>query len=367
MRSIPPREWPQPVIIPKPGDCFRVEGRNVFMTVDTVERQEGDGWLVRTFQGVRWLLSASDPPNDQIPFTAIEVPVTPQRQTARPRPTPSRAKSALKHLIAAIVARLGAGTVGRYVYGQIVDQVMARTQRVRHGGVDLIFATPNALNAYRATTFSAKEPETLEWIDAIPEGSVVWDIGANVGLYTCYAAKARGCRVFAFEPSVFNVECLARNVYLNGLTELVTIVPLAVSEDTTVSTLNMTTTDWGGALSTFGHQFGHDGAPLATVFAFRTVGLSLVGARDALGIPQPDYLKLDVDGIEHLILRGGGAVLQAARGLLVEINDQFTAQAVEAQRHLRDAGFTLRAKKHADCFDADPTDARYTFNQIWAR
>ena len=58
----------------------------------------------------------------------------------------------------------------------------------------------------------------------MPEGSVVWDIGANVGLYSCYAAKHRGCRVFAFEPYVFNLEILARNIYLNQLSERVTIV-----------------------------------------------------------------------------------------------------------------------------------------------
>jgi len=73
--------------------------------------------------------------------------------------------------------------------------------------------------------FATKEPETLEWIDRIPEKSVLWDIGANVGLYSCYAAKARGCRVFAFEPSVFNLEILARNIFLNQLTDQITIVP----------------------------------------------------------------------------------------------------------------------------------------------
>jgi len=51
----------------------------------------------------------------------------------------------------------------------------------------------------------AKEPDTLMWIDKIPEHSVFWDVGANVGLYSCYAAKARNCIVFAFEPSVFNL------------------------------------------------------------------------------------------------------------------------------------------------------------------
>ena len=89
---------------------------------------------------------------------------------------------------------------------------MNHTQKVEHQGVELTFAEPNDINNYRIGTFSTKEPETLEWIDEIPQGSVLWDIGANIGLYTCYAAKARGCRVFAFEPSVFNLELLARSL-----------------------------------------------------------------------------------------------------------------------------------------------------------
>ena len=134
-------------------------------------------------------------------------------------------KIALKGFIDSVVILIGKTTIGRYLYSQIINNAMSLTQEVAHHGVSLIFSTPNALNKFRADTFSSKEPETLEWLDNIPENSVVWDIGANVGLYSCYAAKARSCRVFAFEPSVFNLEFLARNIYLNKLTELVTIIP----------------------------------------------------------------------------------------------------------------------------------------------
>ena len=123
---------------------------------------------------------------------------------------------------------------------------MSRSQVVTHQNVSLIFSTPNPLNQYRADTFSSKEPETLEWIDRMPKGSILWDIGANVGLYSCYAAKKCGGRVFSFEPSIFNLELLGRNIFLNKLTDLVTIIPLPLSEELGVSKLNMTTTQWGG-------------------------------------------------------------------------------------------------------------------------
>ncbi len=262
---------------------------------------------------------------------------------------------------------MGTSSVGRYVYAQIIKNVMGQTQTVAHQGVDMIFSIPNALSAYRADSFSTKEPETIEWIDRIPRGAVVWDIGANVGLYTCYAAKARGCRVFAFEPSIFNLELLARNIFLNGLTDQATIVPLPLTDELAVSKLNMTSTEWGGALSTFGQGYGHDGKPIHKVFEFPTIGLSMVDAVNLLKISLPDYIKMDVDGIEHLILKGGMPILHKVKGILIEINDKFVDQANDASIYLQEAGLSLMEKRHADYFDSVSGAAKYTFNQIWVR
>jgi len=276
-------------------------------------------------------------------------------------------KSGLKRLINWAVVLLERSLVGRYVYAQIISNAMNQTQIVHHLGLNLSFAVPNALNKYRADTFSTKEPETLEWIDSIPINSVFWDIGANVGLYSCYAAKRKGCRVFAFEPSVFNLELLARNIFLNHLTEQITIVPLPLSETLAATTLNMTNTEWGGALSTFGQSFGHDGEVMRKVFEVPTIGLSMVEAVTLLKIPHPDYIKMDVDGIEHLILKGGAPILRGVKGVLIEINDKFTSQANDASLYLREAGFVLKEKRHADYFDFDTGSGRHTFNQIWIK
>ncbi|OGQ55224.1 MAG: methyltransferase [Deltaproteobacteria bacterium RIFCSPLOWO2_02_FULL_53_8] len=274
-------------------------------------------------------------------------------------------KSGLKQLINSSVTFMGKTSPGRYVYAQIVGNAMSRTQTVNHRGLSLIFSIPNALNQYRADSFSSKEPETLEWIDGIPNGSIIWDIGANVGLYSCYSAKQRGCRVFAFEPSVFNLELLARNIFLNGLAEQITIVPLPLSDMLAVNKLNMTSTEWGGALSTFGQEYGYDGKTMNKVFEFPTIGISMVDAVEFLKIPQPDYIKMDVDGIEHLILKGGMPVLSSVKGILIEINDKFTTQANDASTYLQQAGFSLKEKRHAETFDTGI--AQYTFNQIWGR
>lgn len=244
---------------------------------------------------------------------------------------------------------------------------MNQKQQIIHSGVGLTFSIPNALTKYRADSFSTKEPETLEWIDRIPNDAVLWDIGANVGIYSCYAAKCRGCKVFSFEPSVFNLEILARNIFLNDLTDLVTIVPLPLSDALATSKLNMTSTDWGGALSTFHQDYGHDGLVMQTIFKIPTIGISMIDAVERFDIPQPDFIKMDVDGIEHLILKGGLPILFKARGVLIEINDKFTAQANEANSLLKEAGFSLSEKRHADYFDTVTYAAKHTYNQIWVK
>ena len=103
----------------------------------------------------------------------------------------------IKTLVADFVRLISKTKIGVYGFEQVLNTAMQATQSVKHGQTELVFAVPNQLNRFRINTFSSKEPETLEWIDSIPEGSVLWDIGANVGLYSCYAAKVRDCQVFA--------------------------------------------------------------------------------------------------------------------------------------------------------------------------
>jgi len=248
---------------------------------------------------------------------------------------------------------------GQYVYEQILHAAMNLKMAATHHGIRMTFTAPNWLNRYRISTFSSKEPETLEWIESIPKGSVLWDIGANIGLYSIYAARARNCQVYAFEPSVFNLELLARNILLNDLQKQITIVPIALSDRMGSSLFKMSSTAWGGALSTFGQDFGQDGAELKNIFEYQTLGVSMTDAVALLRIPEPQFIKIDVDGIEHFILRGGADILNKVDGILVEINDEFAAQAEESARHLNNAGLILSRK----CDLGVPNQ----YNQWWVR
>lgn len=249
--------------------------------------------------------------------------------------------------------------IGAHVHENLIKKIMSNHMEVRYKKTTLAFTAPNKLIEYRVRTFATKEPETLDWIDQIPIGSVFWDVGANIGLYSCYAAISRQCKVFAFEPSVFNLELLARNISINMLQERICIVPVPLNNNLGPSIFNMTNTDWGGALSTFGQDYDQNGNSIAKIFTYQTLGLSMEQAIDLLKIEQPKYLKIDVDGIEHLILRGGEKVLSMVNSILVEINDNFQDQANESARLLASAGLTLYKK----C----SLGSSQQYNQWWIR
>ena len=276
-------------------------------------------------------------------------------------------KSRVKSLINLLIKLTIKTRLGLYVLRNLLDSAMGRYVQISHEGISLKIVTPNSLCEWRAKTFSSKEPETLEWIDSFEEKSVVWDVGANIGLYSMYAAKKRNCLVWSYEPSVFNLELLARNIFTNGLHRQICIVPLALSEEMGSSSLRMTTTEWGGALSTFGKNLGWDGKEVKEIFEFKTIGLSMDDAKMLLNIPQPDYIKMDVDGLEHLILKGGKLILASVKGVLIEVNDDFHEQAAQCHQLLTHAGLILKEKRQSDYIGSNTEGFQNSYNQIWAR
>ena len=127
---------------------------------------------------------------------------------------------------------------------------------VKIAGGALRFMTSTPLLHARASAILSKEPDTICWIDGFKASDVFWDVGANVGVFSLYAAGCRGLRVLAFEPSADNYMVLCRNVTINSLSESISTYCMAFSDDTRLGTLNLASLELGAAL----HQFGQAGA-----------------------------------------------------------------------------------------------------------
>ena len=241
-------------------------------------------------------------------------------------------------------------------------RISARTSTATHTvtvtgkSYTFVFHSPNALCQWRIDTFSTKEPETLDWIDRHGGDGVLFDIGANVGLYSIYYAKTHSGNVYAFEPSVFNLALLAKNINANRVQDKIRIVTNPLTAQNEFADFNLQVTDEGGALSAFGVEYGQDGLSLQKVLSYQTCGFSLDYLMEQGILSEyPSLIKADVDGIEHLILRGARKTLThpLCRSILIEVHQDFKALSKEVSFILSEAGFELT------------TDDRV--NQIWIK
>src|ERR1700722_13685174 len=190
------------------------------------------------------------------------------------------------------VALVSALRVGLNVSGGRARRLLFEALKVDEQSVPLVIETVvtshgpinfyclGALPLWRVRTLFTKEPETIEWIDSFAEGDVFWDIGANVGIYSLYAAAKR-VHVVAFEPAAGNYYLLNRNIELNGFADRVEAYCVALSDETSARSLNMQMTELGGALSSFGEPVDNFGKRFTPGFRQGMIGYavdSLIGA-----------------------------------------------------------------------------------------
>ena len=212
-------------------------------------------------------------------------------------------------------------------------------------GLAILLRSVNEWERFRIETYESKEPETLDWIDEhFAAGDTLYDIGANVGVYSVYAAlRSPQGRVFAFEPSVHNCAALIENARLNGLANLAPCC-FPLSANRTFGWFHLTTVMAGSSMHAFEREDLMHGFGERSVMAQGGISTSL----DELladGFPPPSLIKIDVDGLEADILRGARDTLRCAslRSVLVELNWQGLAPERETVELVKDAGFRLVA------------------------
>lgn len=193
---------------------------------------------------------------------------------------------------------------------------------IEHAGARMIFATPNSGTKWRADTIYTKEPCTLQWIASFNRGDVLVDVGANVGMYTIWAAATKGVKVFAFEPEAQNYALLNRNILLNRLQDRVKAYCLGLSDKAGITELYMANATPGSSCHALGEAIDYKYEPLPVVFTQGCVAARLDDLVADGVIPAPTHIKIDVDGIEPKVVAGARATLkdQAVRSLLVELN-----------------------------------------------
>jgi FkbM family methyltransferase len=196
------------------------------------------------------------------------------------------------------------------------------TSEIEHEGVKMTFATPNTTTLWRVQTIREKEPWTLEWIAGFAPGDILVDCGANVGMYTIWAAATRRARVFAFEPEAQNYALLNRNIQLNGVAHSVTAYCMGLLDKSGLSALHMADLQPGGSCHSVGEALDFRHQPLQALFSQGCIAATLDELVGSGAVPVPNHVKIDVDGFEPKVIAGARATLRdpAVKSLLVETN-----------------------------------------------
>jgi len=208
------------------------------------------------------------------------------------------------------------------------------------------FFIPTDIAHSRIQSLFAKEPETINWINNFSDNQTFWDIGANIGIYSIYAAaKFKNLKIISFEPSTSNTRTLSRNISINNFDNRIKMFPIALCEKPNIiSKFNETKFSEGWSGSTFDNDFNAEGKKLSKKLIknnYQIFGTSIDEILKQKVLEIPNYIKIDVDGIEHLILKGAKNLLKHKnlREILVKMNPRFKLQYNLIEKLLKKNGF----------------------------
>jgi FkbM family methyltransferase len=161
--------------------------------------------------------------------------------------------------------------------------------------------TAGAHPAYEQMRQGIFEPEETQIIqERIRRADLFVDIGANLGYYSCMALQA-GRKVIAFEPQPQNLAILYTNLIDNGWDDRAEVMPVALGGKPGLLTLYGAS---GPSASLVPNWAGYS-SRYRQIVAVSTLDAILAG-RFA---NQRLFLKIDVEGAEHMVLQGAPETL----------------------------------------------------------
>ena len=231
----------------------------------------------------------------------------------------------------------------------VLDLVFRRSYRKHQVRWDLIerlshinflgttFLAPTARVKHRSIERFRIEIDLREFLDRYVQNSVFWDVGACVGNFSVYAAQ-RNNNVYSFEPDGLTFSTLVFNT--GNSNRKIVALPIALGKKNSLETLYMRVFEAANAYNTVGRNMSFDGTtfePGAKLACIEFRGDYLI---NSLGLPIPNYIKIDVDGNELQVLEGLGVILKhhSLRGIAIElIKDNPESQL--AERMILKSGF----------------------------
>lgn len=184
----------------------------------------------------------------------------------------------------------------RFVY--MIYLVTGLPRAVTIDGVSREFFVTNTTEFDRTRTLSGEREVLRFFLDNVKQDDVMWDIGANVGIYSVFLAPFV-TQMVSFEPHPMNAGRLLENAELNDVAIDLRLYALSNQTGVYKFTYDVTT--------------GHGGDKLSPN------GEIEVAIRRAKTIdPLPDIVKIDLEGHELAVLEGFEDILSKVRFVVVE-------------------------------------------------
>lgn len=196
--------------------------------------------------------------------------------------------------------------IAKYVFWQLTNRLTPGSRMVEYVNDTRLMIEHGMTGATGVVYAGLPDFEEMSFILHVGRrGDMLFDVGANVGIYTVLAAGGLGMHVVAFEPEA-KAHCqLEVNIRLNHIEEKVKQFAIALGNRNTKC---MLTTDLGPE----NHILVEDEGTSCAVVEIRRL--------DAIHLTAPNIMKIDVEGYEYEVLQGAEKTLRSDTlfGIIIE-------------------------------------------------
>ncbi|WP_411964461.1 FkbM family methyltransferase [Haloferax sp. YSMS24] len=213
--------------------------------------------------------------------------------------------------------------------------------------ISVQFSAPTITMVRRnQSRFESEREEISDFVNMIEKSDVVYDIGANTGLYSLFAAqKCPEGQVISFEPYPPNLNLLKRDIARNKI-QNIKVVDVALSD--TVGNVEFS--------QPAEEDVGYGSASIESKMSKGTIKIPTTTGQRLIEdgeIPAPNIVKIDVEGSEPLVIEGLEKALSAprCRAVYCEVHlsgvdrrpsvDDFDSSPKEIRERLESYGFTV--------------------------
>lgn len=206
----------------------------------------------------------------------------------------------------------------RTILEKLSRQVILKRKLPKQFGSIPVYVSPDSALKFWFSNFEKRDPILLKMCrELVKPSDVVWDVGANVGMFSFAAAVLSGLtgRVLAIEPDIFLSNLMLKSISKQNqrgkIMSRVDVLPVAVSDESGIAEFNIAARG------------------RSTNFLANTAGaVEAGGVREKISVmsvtldwlldhyPAPNVVKIDVETAEDLVLKGSIRLLKEIRPVI---------------------------------------------------